>query len=60
LGASSSAEAKLVHDADKLEMALQASEYMDEGYSKEMLSEFKVSAIEKIGDKKMLDLIRHI
>ena len=60
LGSRSSEEAKLVHDADQFEMALQASEYMDEGYSKEMLSEFKVSAIEKIGDKKMLDLIRHI
>ncbi len=60
LGSSSSEEAKLVHDADQLEMALQASEYMDEGYSKEMLSEFKVSAIEKIGDEKMLDLIRRI
>jgi putative hydrolase of HD superfamily len=60
LGASSSAEAKLVHDADKLEMALQASEYMGEGYSKEMLSEFKVSAIQQINDSNLLDIIRLI
>ncbi len=60
LGTSSSAEAKLVHDADKLEMALQASEYIGEGYSKEMLSEFKVSAIQQINDSNLLDIIRLI
>ncbi|MEE9586191.1 MAG: HD domain-containing protein [Nitrososphaerales archaeon] len=54
----SSKEAKLVSEADKLEMALQASEYMEEGYSKEMLSEFKISAIQRMSDIQMLDLIR--
>ncbi|MFQ6134486.1 MAG: HD domain-containing protein [Nitrososphaerales archaeon] len=55
-----SKEAKLVSEADKLEMALQASEYMDEGYSKEMLSEFKISAIQRLSDSQMLDLMRLI
>ncbi len=56
----SSTEAKLVLDADKLEMALQASEYMDRGYSKKVLSEFKISAIQKISDIQMLEMIRNI
>lgn len=56
----SSLEAILVKDADKLEMALQATEYMGEGYSKEMLSKFKVSAIQGMKDDKMLDLMRSI
>lgn len=56
----SSEEAKLVNDADKLEMAMQASEYIGEGYSKEMLGEFKISAIQQMKDSKMLDLMRLI
>ena len=56
----SSEEAKLVSDADKLEMALQASEYEKEGYPKEMLSEFKASAIKRIYDKEILNIIHHL
>ncbi len=56
----SSEEAKLVLDADKLEMALQASEYEKEGYPKEMLSEFKASAKQRIHDTKILNIIRRL
>jgi putative hydrolase of HD superfamily len=54
---SSSEEARLVADLDKLEMALQAAEYIEEGYSKEVLGEFKVSAIQRIEDAELIDLI---
>ena len=53
-------EAKLILDVDKFEMAMQASEYIGEGYSNEMLGEFKISAIEQIKDSKLLDLLRLI
>ena len=53
-------ETKLILDADKFEMAMQASEYIGEGYSKEMLGEFKISAIEQIKDSKILDLLQLI
>jgi hypothetical protein len=46
-----------VADLDKLEMALQAAEYIEEGYSKEVLGEFKVSAIQRIEDAELIDLI---
>ncbi len=60
LSSGSSPEAKLVSEADKLEMALQASEYMGEGYSMEMLNEFKISAIQRLSDSQMIDLIHLI
>lgn len=56
----SSEEARLVSDADKLEMALQASEYEKEGYPKERLSEFKSSAIQRTRDMKILNIIHRL
>ena len=55
-----SIEAKLISEMDKLEMALQASEYMEEGYSKEILSEFKISAINRVNDSEIIDMVRSI
>jgi putative hydrolase of HD superfamily len=55
-----SEEAKLVSDADKLEMALQASEYEKQGYPKETLSEFKNSAKQRIHDAKVLKIIQRL
>jgi len=60
LCAGSSAESKIVSEVDKLEMALQASEYIEEGYSKERLNEFKISAIQGMSDNKILELIQLI
>jgi putative hydrolase of HD superfamily len=54
---SGSIEAKMVQQIDKLEMALQASEYQNEGYPRNKLEEFKHSALEKITDKDLLELI---
>ncbi len=55
-----SVEARLVSDADKFEMALQASEYGDEGYSKDALSEFKTSAMRWVKDAQMRRLIERL
>jgi putative hydrolase of HD superfamily len=41
-------EAKLVHESDKFEMALQASIYLKEGFSKEKLKKFFDSADKEI------------
>lgn len=56
----SSEEAQLVSDADKLEMVLQASEYEKEGYPKEMLSEFKASAVKRTRDPEILNIIHQL
>lgn len=56
----SSTEARLVADIDRFEMALQASEYEEEGYSKETMGEFKASAARSIRDGELLKLLRHI
>ncbi|MCP8311273.1 MAG: HD domain-containing protein [Candidatus Methylarchaceae archaeon HK01M] len=45
-----SSEAKLVREMDKLEMALQALEYEEEGYDRERLSEFWETARQAIKD----------
>ncbi|MEK6929931.1 MAG: HD domain-containing protein [Thermoproteota archaeon] len=55
-----SKEAKIVHQLDKLEMALQAKIYSNEGYSKEKLDSFFNSAKNEIKDLKLLELFKKI
>ena len=55
-----SKEAKLVHQLDKLEMALQAKIYSNVGYSKEKLDSFFNSAKNEIKDPKLLELFSKI
>ena len=55
-----SKEAKIVHQLDKLEMALQAKIYSNEGYSKEKLDSFFNSAKNEIKDPKLLELFSKI
>ena len=55
-----SKEAKLVHQLDKLEMALQAKIYSDDGYPKEKLDSFFSSAEKEITEPKLLDLFKKI
>jgi len=51
-----SAEVKIIHQLDKLEMALQAKIYSNEGHSKKKLSSFLKSAKDEITDPKLLKL----
>lgn len=46
-------EARLVHELDKMEMAIQAIEYKKEGYGSKRLSEFLASAKAMISDDKI-------
>ena len=55
-----SEEAKLVHQIDKLEMALQAKTYQNEGYAKEKLIPFLESAEKEITHPKLKELFRNI
>ena len=55
-----SKEAKIVHQLDKLEMALQAKIYSNEGHSKEKLNSFFDSAKNEIKEPKLLELFRKI
>ena len=55
-----SKEAKIIHQLDKLEMALQAKIYFNEGYSKEKLNSFFNSTINEIKDPKLLEWFRNI
>ena len=55
-----SKEAKIVHQLDRLEMALQAKIYSNEGHSKEKLNSFFNSARNEIRDPKLLELFRKI
>ena len=55
-----SAEAKIVHQIDRLEMALQAKIYSNEGYSKEKLDVFFTSAANEIKDPKLSELFREL
>ena len=55
-----SAEAKLVHQIDKLEMALQSKIYEKDGYSKEKLESFLESAKIEITDTKLKELFTEI
>jgi len=49
-------EVKIVHQLDKIEMALQAKIYSNDGYSEESLSSFLKSAKDEITDPKLLKL----
>lgn len=55
---SESEEAKLVRSVDKLEMAVQAEEYIGQGYAAERLEEFINSAESKIQNFKTLQLLK--
>ncbi len=55
-----SKEARIVHQLDKLEMALQAKIYSNDGYSKEKLTAFFNSARNEITDPILLELFRKI
>lgn len=55
-----SREAIIVHQLDKLEMALQAKIYSNDGYSKEKLTSFFNSARNELTDPVLLELFRKI
>lgn len=55
-----SPESKLVHQIDRLEMALQAKLYQKEGYSKEKLDSFFESAKTDITEPKLKELFTMI
>ncbi|EPA05374.1 HD domain-containing protein [Candidatus Nitrosarchaeum limnium] len=55
-----SSEARFVHQLDKLEMALQAKYYLNEGHPKERLESFFNSAKNEITDKKLLKIFNEI
>jgi len=55
-----SLESKLVHQIDKLEMALQANIYKQDGYSQEKLESFFKSAKIGITDPKLKELFTEI
>lgn len=56
----SSDEAKLVHQIDKFEMALQAKIYQSDGYPKEKLGVFFESAKNELTDSKLKELFTKI
>ena len=53
-------EANLVHEADRLEMALQAKKYMTEGYSSDKLQAFLKSAQENVKSKEVQEILDEI
>ena len=55
-----SSEAKIVHQLDRLEMALQAKIYQNEGYGKTKLKTFFESAEKEIIHPKLKELFRNI
>ena len=55
-----SPEAKLIHQIDKLEMALQAKIYQKNGYDKEKLESFFESAKKEIDDPQLKELLDQI
>ena len=55
-----SQESKIVHQLDRLEMALQAKTYENEGHSKEKLESFFESAKNEISHPKLKELFRNI
>jgi len=55
-----SEESKIVHQIDKLEMALQAKMYQKEGYDKEKLQQFFDSAKEEITNSQLKELFTQI
>jgi len=56
----SSKEAILVHQIDKLEMALQASDYLRKGYNTELLKQFFDSASMHLKDKTLLRMLKSL
>lgn len=56
----SSREAVLVHEIDKLEMALQANDYRKKGYDLELLEKFFFSAKKGIKDKNLLKMLNSL
>ncbi len=56
----SSPESQIVHQLDRLEMALQAKIYQEGGYSKEQLESFYQSAKKGITNPKLKELFRNI
>jgi putative hydrolases of HD superfamily len=50
-------ESVLLHDIDRLEMAVQAVKYSSEGFSKEKLQEFIESARKEIRSKELLEIL---
>lgn len=56
----SSDEAKLVHQIDKLEMALQASTYYNDGFTAEQVAPFFDSAKEEISEKNIKEILKQI
>ena len=56
----SSSESKMVHQLDRLEMALQAKTYENEGHSKEKVESFFESAKNEISHPKLKELFRNI
>lgn len=50
-------ESILLHEVDKLEMAIQAAKYSSEGFSNEKLSTFVDSAKKGIKSKELLDML---
>lgn len=55
-----SKEAQLVHQIDKLEMALQAKVYSNEGYSEDLLDSFFKTAKNEITDPKLIEIFKKI
>jgi len=55
-----SPESRIVHQIDRLEMALQAKTYQDEDHSKEQLEPFYESAKKEIVNPKLKELFRNI
>jgi putative hydrolase of HD superfamily len=53
-------EARLLHDVDKLEMALQARQYQKDGHSKKKLLQFFDSAIMQTKDPDIQETIRRL
>lgn len=53
-------ESQLVHQLDRLEMALQGKTYQDEGHSKEELESFYESAKKEISNPKLKELFTNI
>jgi putative hydrolase of HD superfamily len=52
-----SSEARLVHEVDAFEMALQAEEYAQSGFDRDKLMEFKRSASERVSSGAVKELI---
>lgn len=55
-----SKEAQLVHQIDKLEMALQAKVYSNEGHSNDLLDSFFKTAKNEIKDPKLIEIFKKI